>query len=518
MKKAMLSKDKPKIILYYPKPFPSHIPFVMAPLPLIAISSFLANEDFEILIVSEGLYDEPVKKILGEAPTALCLGITAITGYQIVDGLAIAKLVREMHPHLPIVWGGWHPTLDPDGTIRSPYVDIVVRGQGERTFPDLIHALAEGGVLDNIPGISYKKGGKIFHNLDRPLEDINNFPSYPYHLIEVERVLYKTEYGNRTLNYVSSVGCPWDCGFCAEKEVHKRRWLALNPYRMAEEIEKLIRDYKVDMISFGDSEFFISKERVRVFCEEVLKRGLNIKWANPNGRIPQLLLWEEDMWELIVRSGCKGILVGAESGYQPSLDFMNKHMLVEETLAFAGKAKKYDLKIYYSMLCGLPWNADYKKTQHLTDVEIEHTLDLANKLIKINPRNRIMFFLYTPYPGSNLFQRSLEIGLKVPKDLAGWGNWTLNFKTTPWISRRQRGRTDMLNNYIFFLLDSDSSEGLSANFRNPVARALSQKALKLFNLVVKLRWRHQFFALPLDFWLYRLGRQLLVIAWKLRMS
>lgn len=511
-----MPKDRPKIILYYPKPFLSHRPIVTAPLPLIAISSLLANENFEILIVSDSLYDKPVERVLKEAATALCLGITAITGYQIVDGLKMAKLTREVNPHLPIVWGGWHPTLDPKGTICSPYVDIVVRGQGERTFTELIHTLVEGGNLNNILGISYKKDGKIFHNLDRPLEDINNFPSYPYHLIDVERVLHRTEYGSRTLNYVSSTGCPWNCGFCAEKEVHKRRWLALNPYRMVEEIEKLIRDYDVDVISFVDSEFFISKDRVRVFCEEVLRRGINIKWANPNGRIPQLLRWEETMWELIVRSGCRGILVGAESGYQPALDFMNKHMLVEETLAFAEKARKYNLKIYYSMLCGLPWSVDYNKTQRLTDIEIEHTLDLADKLIKINPRNRIMVFLYMPYPGSNLFRHSLQIGLKVPKDLAGWGNWTSNFKTTPWISRRQEGRVAMIHNYILFVLDADSSEGLSASFRNPVARFLFKKAFKLFELIVKLRWRYRFFALPLDFWLYRFGGKVLAIAWKLR--
>lgn len=509
-----MSKDRPKIILYYPKPFPSRRPYLKAPLPLIGISSFLANESFEILIVSDALYHKPVKRVLEEAANALCLGITAMTGYQIIDGLKMAKLVREHHPHLPIVWGGWHPTLDPEGTIHSPYVDIVVRGQGERTFTELVHTLVEGGGLNNILGISYKKDGKIFHNLDRPLEDVNNFPSYPYHLIEVERVLSSSEYGNRVLNYVSSFGCPWDCSFCAEMEVHKRRWLALNPYRVVDEIEKLIRDYKIDAISFDDSEFFISKDRVKIFCEEILRRGLSIKWANTNGRIPQLLRWEEDMWELIVRSGCIGILVGAESGYQPSLDFMNKHMLVEETLAFGEKAKKHNIKIVYSMLCGLPWNADHRNTEALTDVEIEHTLDLADKLIKINPRNKIMIFLYTPYPGNKLFQRSLEVGLKAPKSLAEWGNWTLTFKTTPWINQRQKRIIDMSTNHILPLLDADSWERVSTRFCNPVAHFLYKTVYELFELIAKLRWRYHFFAFPLDFWLYRLGGKLLAIARK----
>jgi anaerobic magnesium-protoporphyrin IX monomethyl ester cyclase len=508
----MVPKNKPKIILYYPKPFPSRRPYVKAPLSLIAISSFLAKEDFEIIIVSENLYDQPVKKILQEIPTALCLGITAMTGHQILDGLRVARLVREIYPNLPIIWGGWHPTLEPDGTIRSPYVDIVVRGQGERTFTELIYALIKKEALDNILGISYKKDNEIIHNMDRPLEDINNFPPYPYHLIEVEKVLFDNEYGSRVLNYVSSFGCPWDCSFCAEKKAHKRRWMALDPYRMVEEIEKLIRDNNIDALTFDDSEFFISKNRVRIFCEEILKKGLNIKWANANGRIPQLLHWEEDLWELIVRSGCKGILVGAESGYQRSLDLMNKHMLVEETLAFGEKAKKYNIRIFYSMLCGLPWNMDYKKTQRLTDLEIKHTLNLADKLININPRNRIMLFLYTPYSGSTLFQRSLEIGLKVPQSLAEWGNWVLNYKTTPWIKRQQRVKVDMITNYIFSILDADSCEWVSARLSNPVARFIFRKLFKLFEVIVKFRWKHRFFAMPLDYWIFCLGRELLAIA------
>ena len=99
-------KDRPKILLYYPSVYPPPRLTIRAPLPLIAVSTFLAREDFEVLIISDNLYADPMKKVIEEAPTALCFGITALTGYQITDGLKLARLVKERYPHLPVIWGG----------------------------------------------------------------------------------------------------------------------------------------------------------------------------------------------------------------------------------------------------------------------------------------------------------------------------------------------------------------------------------------------------------------------------
>lgn len=132
-------KDRaPKIVLYYPRYWGPRRPVQRAPLSLLAAASLLDKEGYEISTVSNAFYEKPEEKILQDCRNAICLGISSMTGYQIIDGLKIARLVRQNYPHLPIVWGGWHPTLEPDVTLQSPYVDIIVRGQGERTFPDLV--------------------------------------------------------------------------------------------------------------------------------------------------------------------------------------------------------------------------------------------------------------------------------------------------------------------------------------------------------------------------------------------
>ena len=131
-----MSSGSQKIVLYQPRytPITHKRRTLRAPLALIAVSSLLPQEQFDVAIISDNLYPQPAKSALEHAQDALCVGISAMTSYQIIDGLRTAQLVRERYPHLPIVWGGWHPTMEPEQTLESPYVDIIVRGQGPRTI------------------------------------------------------------------------------------------------------------------------------------------------------------------------------------------------------------------------------------------------------------------------------------------------------------------------------------------------------------------------------------------------
>lgn len=504
-----ISKDSPKVVLYYPKQQQSRL---RVPLSLVAISTFLARENFNIVIIDGGLYAEPAKEVMREIENALCLGISSLTGSPIKDGLKIAKLVKERYPGLPIVWGGWHPTIEPETTIQSPYVDIVVRGQGERTFAELVHTLVDGKPLDNILGIYYKSDGEVFRNPGRPFEDINNFPSYPYHLVDVERVLESNEFGSRSVDYVSSYGCPYRCAFCAEISVHERKWKALNPYRVAEEVNKLVKDYDVDTILLLDASFFIDKERARIFCEELIRRRLKINWFGVGARISQALQWEDEFWELIVKAGCCQLSMGAESGYQPALDLMQKDLLVEDIIAFTEKVRRFDINVFYSMLCGLPWDSDYRKTRELTNLEIKLDLDLAHKLVYLNKKSRFMLYLYTPYPGNPLYQRSLEIGLKAPQNLEGWGNWVFYTKMTPWVTRSQARFVLRTVGYIEALLNyPHAKDEINPSFYHRVASFFPRKFTQLFELIVKTRWKYKFLAFPLDAWLFHLMIRLLAI-------
>ena len=129
-------KDK-FIFLFHPHPDTEGLR--MAPLALLSIASLIEKE-YDIRIFHS--YDQAdYLEALEQIDKAVCVGITALTGYQITDGLKLAKLVKEKNSKIPVVWGGIHATIEPRQTAENPYVDIVVKGQGEETFAELVRAL-----------------------------------------------------------------------------------------------------------------------------------------------------------------------------------------------------------------------------------------------------------------------------------------------------------------------------------------------------------------------------------------
>lgn len=292
-----------KIVLFRPKTSPDY-DYLGLPLSLLGLASLL-EKDYEIKIVDAPVDRDYLEKVMNSIEGALCLGISTMTGYQISEGLEVAKAVKEKHPDIPIIWGGFHPTIFPEQTIQSDYVDIVVRGWGITTFKELVDALANNKPLENIQGITFVQDGKIISTPDRPFEDINAFPRFPFHLIDdMNRYVANTEFASRSISYVSSYGCPFRCAFCAENKVSKRRWSGLKPERVVDDIEYLVKNYGINGIAFVDNNFFVDEERVRGICKLLIERNLNIKWGFAEGRAEQLVRYEEDTWELMIKSGC----------------------------------------------------------------------------------------------------------------------------------------------------------------------------------------------------------------------
>ena len=154
------------IILFNPAPRSGWQPQrrVELPLGLLSIATPLDLQGYRIKIIDE-FANPNWKRELLEALTEkpLCFGVTCMTGPQILHALAACRLVRERYPDVPIIWGGIHASLLPEQTLENPYPDIVVVGEGEETFLELVKALESGSPLSNVSGICYKENGKIHH-------------------------------------------------------------------------------------------------------------------------------------------------------------------------------------------------------------------------------------------------------------------------------------------------------------------------------------------------------------------
>jgi len=206
------------------------------------------------------------------------------------------------------------------------------------------------------------------------------------------------------------------------------------------------------------------------------------------------------------------MFVGAESGFQDALDLINKNLTVEETIRFAEKSKRYDIRIIFSLMIGLPWDTDYEKTSKLVDREFQCTFDLARQIISISDRHRPSFTIYTPYPGTPLWERALSLGVQPPQSLQGWSNWISRIRNTPWVKPEMAKRSQFISEYIFFFLDPSAYGWITDRVHNVFARTILKGFYKVYIRIVRLRWKYKFFALPVDYYIYRMGREILGIA------
>jgi len=131
------SKGRTKVVLYNPRAV-----FFTMPLALLAIGSELDPEQYEVVIVDGRLESDPERAVLLQLEGALCLGVTVLTGAPISDALRISRVAKRARPDLPVVWGGWHPSMFARECLAEPSVDVTVRGQGEETFAEIVRRLA----------------------------------------------------------------------------------------------------------------------------------------------------------------------------------------------------------------------------------------------------------------------------------------------------------------------------------------------------------------------------------------
>ena len=128
---------KETILLYNPSPEPQR-KMRDVPLSLLCASKVLNKEGYKVKIVADNLYDNHMDIIRETAKNSRVLGISSLTGYQILGGLEACRVAKQANKDIKIIWGGYHPSIFPAQTLENPYVDIVVKGKGEKAFYEVI--------------------------------------------------------------------------------------------------------------------------------------------------------------------------------------------------------------------------------------------------------------------------------------------------------------------------------------------------------------------------------------------
>lgn len=425
--------NKQKIVLFHPKTLhEKNYRYFHIPYSVLSIASVIDRGKFDIEIIDNNLedkddYDELIKQV---GDNVLCVGVSAMIGHQIRDGLNFSKAIRNINPKIPIIWGGPLSTILPSKTIENEYIDIIVRGQGEVTFKELVDALSFNRSLSNILGISYKDNrGEIIHNCDRPFVSLTKLPPYrySYDLIDAKKYIRFDEHINsKTVSYHSSQGCPFNCGFCCEVALWNRKWSGFSSKEVLLDLEYLISAYSVNGIKFYDSEFFVNTKRAFEIINGMINRGFNIKWyasVHPQN----LSRLTDNQFELLQRSGARRLLIGAESGVQNELNLIEKGTNKEMLYDLAKRCSKYGIIGSFTFITGYPSSPSSS---------IESTLEFAQELRDIDHNHECKVHFYAPFPGTPLYKYALENGFTPPNSLDEWSLYDYYYIVTPWIEKK----------------------------------------------------------------------------------
>lgn len=276
--------------------------------------------------ISENLFDLNVFLDFVKDPTPI-IGLSCMANLLPFTLLA-SKALKEKYPDRKLILGGVGSKSVEDKILRRfPWIDIICRGEGELTGPDLLKTLYSSKDLCHVKGISYRDGDKIIHN--SPRERISNLDSIPFPQFAKVDLSKYAGYG-----MMSSRGCPYPCTFCSVAPVWNLEYYSRSPSNIVAEMVRLHEEAGVKIFLFQD-EFFVSgKRQVMEFCKELSAKGLDIKWK-AFGRVN---LCDEEMMQAMADTGCIELRFGIESGSDAMLKRIKKGFMVDEVMDVIPKA------------------------------------------------------------------------------------------------------------------------------------------------------------------------------------
>src|SRR3954452_8396552 len=173
----MLSARSSRVVLFLP-PYEGRV--FGPPLGLLSLASSLRVAGYESCIIDGALRSDYLKAIEENLDGSIAFGVSLLTGPMIRDAIAASRLVRTLNPQIPIIFGGWHPSLLTAQTLREDFVDIVIRQQGEKTLVEVLDRICSGSSLDMVQGCWFKRSGRLISNSDRPASPLSSLPSPAY--------------------------------------------------------------------------------------------------------------------------------------------------------------------------------------------------------------------------------------------------------------------------------------------------------------------------------------------------
>jgi radical SAM superfamily enzyme YgiQ (UPF0313 family) len=314
--------------------------------------------------------------------------------------LLVAQALKARHPEKTVILGGTGPTAVEGAILRRfDAVDVIVRGEGERTIVELMRALGAGGDLRAVPGISFRSGGSVVENRPRPrIDDLDALPWPAYHRLDLAAY--------QGFGIVTSRGCPYRCTFCSVAPIWEHQAVLRSVESVVAEMRHLFETYGITTFLLQDEYFVSDKARMLGFCSALRSAGLPVSWKC----FARVNLVDEEMLRAMAGAGCVHVRYGVESGSEAVLRRVAKGFTARQASEVIALSARIFAEVDAFFIWGFPFEtlADFYRSVFQMTLLRSWGVRVLPCLLSFLPQTRIYRdYLAGEYGGALRFRPDL---------------------------------------------------------------------------------------------------------------
>jgi anaerobic magnesium-protoporphyrin IX monomethyl ester cyclase len=361
------------------------------PLNYVHLAAYVREHGYEPVIL-DGVFDEitpeHIDRVIRERAIRV-VGIGCMT-CEFPQAIGEARRLKQEHPEILIVFGGAHPSGDPEECLRSGFVDYVIVGEGEIPLVRLLDALREEREAPTIPGLWRLHNTAILTGGSAEVPNVADLPRPAYDLLNLEQY-YRLDSpwhfpkSPRAVQFITERGCPYQCSYC--HEIHTKKFRGMAAETVLDQMEWLVREHGVGEFMIVDDIFNFDLERAKEICRGIVRRRLNIHLQFPNGVRGDR--FDEELVELMKLAGTHFMAIAIETVSERFQKLVRKHLKIDKSRLSIGWARKHGIEVCGFFMIGFPGE---------TREEVSATLDFAVEA----PLDMIMVSIVGPFKGTKL--------------------------------------------------------------------------------------------------------------------
>jgi radical SAM superfamily enzyme YgiQ (UPF0313 family) len=392
------------------------------PLGVTYVAAAFENAGAEVRIfdyIVSGYTPEKLRAQLDEFRPDV-VGSTSVT-LNFPGAAEIISTAKRHRPSLVTMMGGPHVSFTADRTLSTyPEIDLIVRGEGERTIAELMAAEMDPSAWEGIRGLAFRRDREVVLTEPQPfIEDLDTLPFPARHLLPMSR--YQAL--GYSISIITSRGCPYSCIFCQGRRMVGNRVRLRSASRVVDEIEQIL-SYGIDRINVADDLFVSHGGRVKEVCGEILRRGLRFNWS----AFARVNTVDRETLRLMKEAGCDSISFGVETGNPDLLKLIRKGITREQVKEAVSLCRQTGIIAHTSFIVGLPGE---------TPETLKETGEFAASLGSLYG-----YHFLAPFPGTTVREDVDKYDLEILTD-----DWT-RYDANSAIVRTSRLTPEEINRFV----------------------------------------------------------------------